>query len=284
MKNKTVFKLFTFIFICSCFIPQLVHAQKWEDSNTPISFQIEMLPWNEVNKIIPNKTKFSVIDVETGSSFQVQRRAGSNHADVQPLTRKDTKIMKKIYNGKWSWKRRAIIVLTNDEMLAASMHGMPHGAGALQNNFPGHFCIHFYGSTTHRLKKEDFAHKLMIFKAAGKIDEYINTAHPAELIKIFESAVNQNDKKILQMTLSSTGNTKEINKVIKKITNIKITIPPATLEKDINSIVRVEIPVKINMYTKENGKEKRSGILIIKRNSMTHHWGIDQESIYTCLK
>ena len=55
-------------------------------------------------------------------------------------------MMKKIYHNQWSWKRRAIIVLIDHQMIAASMHGMPHGAGALQNDFPGHFCVHFSGS------------------------------------------------------------------------------------------------------------------------------------------
>lgn len=90
--------------------------------------QIKMTQWEEVNEILPRYTKFTVVDLETGLEFQVQRRAGSNHADVQPLTPKDTAIMKKIYNGKWSWKRRAIIVISEDEKIAASMHGMPHGA------------------------------------------------------------------------------------------------------------------------------------------------------------
>jgi hypothetical protein len=115
----------------------------WGDEDTPISFKIEMLPWEDVNEILPNKTKFTIIDVETGLQFRVQRRAGNQHADVQLLTREDTQIMKKIYNGKWSWKRRAIIVLISDQMIAAFIHGMPHGAGALQNGFLGHFFVHF---------------------------------------------------------------------------------------------------------------------------------------------
>ena len=43
-------------------------------------------------------------------------------------------------------KRRAIIVLIDEnQIIAASMYGrMPHGAGALQNGFPGHFCVHFF--------------------------------------------------------------------------------------------------------------------------------------------
>ena len=64
--------------------------------------------------------------------------------------------MKKIYNDQWSWKRRAIIVLVKDQMIATSMHGMPHGTGALQNDFPGHFCVYFFGSITHRLKNQYF--------------------------------------------------------------------------------------------------------------------------------
>ena len=49
----------------------------WKIKNVPISFKIEMLPWEEVNNIIPNKTKFTIIDIETGLTFKVQRRAGS---------------------------------------------------------------------------------------------------------------------------------------------------------------------------------------------------------------
>ncbi len=77
-----------------------------------------MLQWKEVNQLLPKYTKFTVMDFETGKKFKVQRRAGSHHADVQPLTSKDTKVMKKIYNGKWSWKRRAIIVIYKDKLIA----------------------------------------------------------------------------------------------------------------------------------------------------------------------
>ena len=99
--------------------------------NESVGIQIDMLPWEKVYGILPKYSKFTVLDVETGKMFKVQRRAGSRHADVQPLTSKDTKIMKEIYGGKWSWKRRAIIVIHQDQWIAASMHGMPHGAGCI---------------------------------------------------------------------------------------------------------------------------------------------------------
>lgn len=128
----------------------------------------EYIPWTEVSRIFPRYAVASVVDVETGLSFKVQRRAGQKHADVQPLTRDDTATMKKIYGGQWSWKRRAVLVVTGSHRIAASMNGMPHGAGAIKGNqFPGHFCIHFRDSRTHITNKIDPEHQEMVKKAAG---------------------------------------------------------------------------------------------------------------------
>lgn len=88
------------------------YAAKTNNDEYPFDFQIEMLRWEEVIEFLPRYSKFTVIDVETGKSFRVQRRAGQYHADVQPLTRKDTKTMKEIYNvigageeGRYSFKQ-----------------------------------------------------------------------------------------------------------------------------------------------------------------------------------
>lgn len=264
MSNKIFYKILTVILILCCIIPHPAYALKWEDDDTPISFKIELLSWDYVDKIIPNKTKFTIIDVETGLYFNVQRRAGNQHADVQPLTRKDTKIMKKIYSGEWSWKRRAIIVLANDQMIAASMHGMPHGAGALQNGFPGHFCVHFYGSITHRLKNEDPSHKLMILKAAGKIDEYLNTVNPYELINIFTIAINQGDRQLLKMILSNSRYSKHFDEILKDITYLRVNILSTPSSEGINEMILVEIPVQINIYTKKQDRKKRGSILSLE--------------------
>jgi len=48
----------------------------------------------------------------------------------------------------------------NGHVYAASMNGMPHGTTTISNNnFAGHFCIHFYGSKTHESNKVDPDHK-----------------------------------------------------------------------------------------------------------------------------
>ena len=115
---------------------------------------------------IPHHTTFTVKDIRTGKTFKVKRWTGYNHMDCEPLTASDTKIMKSIY-GHWSWKRRAILVRYNGHVYAASMNGMPHGTSTISNNnFDGHFCIHFYKSKTHGSKKVDDMHQKMVKEAA----------------------------------------------------------------------------------------------------------------------
>ncbi|MGE7765528.1 hypothetical protein [Peribacillus sp. NPDC096540] len=284
MKNKKKFQVFIVIFIFVFMVNHSAYAIEWEDEDVPISFKIEMLPWEIVNNIIPNKTNFTIIDIETGLSFKVQRRAGSHHADVQPLTKEDTQIMKKIYNNKWSWNRRAIIVLINNQMIAASMHGMPHGAGALQNGFSGHFCVHFSGSITHRLKNEDLSHKLMVLKAAGKLDDYIETVSPYELIRIFTISINQGNQKLLAMTLSNPSHLNRVNKLVKDITYFGVVDPLRQPPEQLNGLLLVDVPVQVAIYKKREGKEKKVMHFMIRRDSLTDRWYIDQDSLYEDLK
>ena len=128
-----------------------------------------LLVWEDVDKIFPMYATAKITDIYTGSTFTVQRREGSSHVDAQPLTAEDTAIMKNIYGGRWSWGRTGIIVGVRGYRIAASMHGMPHGGGKIDdNNFPGHFCIHFLGSTIHG-GGMDTQHHREILKAAGKL-------------------------------------------------------------------------------------------------------------------
>ncbi|WP_068775496.1 hypothetical protein [Paenibacillus sp. FJAT-26967] len=160
----------------------------------------ELLPWKEARQVIPRKDKVEVIDLETGLRFRVQRRAGQDHADVQPLTKGDTKIMKEIYKGSWSWKRRAVLVRAGSRYYAASMNGMPHGGDGIPgNDFDGHSCIHFAGSTTHGSHSEDTGHQLMTYRAAGLLRDYINKASPAQLVDAFVLAMNQEDPQVLDL-------------------------------------------------------------------------------------
>ncbi|WP_096200857.1 hypothetical protein [Bacillus sp. FJAT-45350] len=227
----------------------------------------KLMYWEEGQELIPRYSKFKITDLETGLSFHVQRRAGSNHADVQPLTKKDTKIMKEIYNGKWSWKRRAVLIHCNNQIIAASMHGMPHGGGALANGFPGHFCIHLKGSTTHTSRSEDLSHQVMVHKAAGILNSYVKQLQAEDIVELFFVAINQRDYDLLNLIHS--GTVESHNEIINRTESIRI------LKRDKISLKEPLVYKEVVKYkVKEEGKgesvEQFSFELV--RDSITSGW------------
>ncbi|MEQ8200224.1 MAG: hypothetical protein ABRQ24_02255 [Syntrophomonadaceae bacterium] len=163
----------------------------------------EFLPWKEVNKLFPRGSNAMVVDIDSGIAFWVQRRAGSSHADAQPLTAADSAAMKQAYNGRWSWKRRAVLVILPDgRKIAASMAGMPHGQGAIpDNNFDGHFCIHFRDSRTHGSGKVDLAHQMMVWKASNTITQHIGALDREGVIALFFTALDQREYNIISQLM-----------------------------------------------------------------------------------
>lgn len=131
------------------------------------TYVTEELIWFEGgSEKIPKGATFTVKDVLTGKTFRCRRWSGGSHMDCEPLTAADTAIMKSIYGGSWSWNRRAILVLYNGHVYAGSQNAMPHGTTTINNNnFDGHFCIHFTGSKTHGSKKVDPDHQAAIKRA-----------------------------------------------------------------------------------------------------------------------
>lgn len=253
----------------------ILHNGTVEAKKQKTTVKIEMLPWTEVNHIIPKYTKFIVVDLETGEEFHVQRRAGSQHADVQPLTTSDTKIMKNIYNGKWSWKRRAIIVKYNDKRIAASMHGMPHGGGALKNNFPGHFCIHFYGSKTHRKNHMDLSHKLMVLKAAGELEKHLQSADPYEVTSSFVAGFKEQDQFILSLLSLQKFNWKNILPSVENVSLGRMSELPV---EDLEGELTLTVPVEIVWFLKNRGRSTFDGNVQLYRFSPGDAWKVDAKS------
>jgi hypothetical protein len=248
-----------------------------EARKSPKTEQIKMTQWEDVNEILPRYSKFTVVDLETGMNFRVQRRAGSNHADVQPLTPKDTAIMKKIYNGEWSWKRRAIIVISEKGKIAASMHGMPHGGGALKNNFPGHFCIHFYGSTTHRTNFMDLSHKLMILKSAGKLEKYLEQTDPYDLVNAYIAGLKQQDRIIVSMISLQDL---EWEKLLYKIENIRISRMEVLPAEDVGDQLSLTVPVEVNFQLKGIGGKTYNGEVNLVRFMPNEQWRVDSVKFF----
>lgn len=234
-----------------------------------------MLPWKDIKTMLPLKSTFTVTDLETGLSFRVQRRAGSDHADVQPLTTEDTKIMKQIYNNKWSWNRKAVIIQKGNEILAASMNGMPHGGdGIPENGFSGHFCIHFLGSSTHRSVHTDLLHQFMVHKAAGEQKQYISTASPYMLVHLFIESLNLQDAELLRQVADGLP-TETLESIIDDMDNIKAArvqqkYAPETNEVEDNLLQEITLPVALQ-YKGERTKNVTYRF-VFARESLQSPW------------
>lgn len=147
--------------------------------------------WTEAQYLIPIGTDFEVVDFNTGKSFKARHTTGANHADCETLTLADTKIMKEVWGGNFSWTSRPILIKFNGRQIAASMASMPHagndaaaaavwtswrsdnyGAGTnfdwIKNNgIDGHFDIHILNSTTHNTGEINVMHQQNAKIAAG---------------------------------------------------------------------------------------------------------------------
>ena len=166
--------------------PDIVPTETSGTSDKPTVSGVQSLSWsnetyfNRKTGIFKDGATATVTDVKTGITYKVKRRGGYNHADVEPLTAYDTWQMYRIYNQKWAWDRRAVIVtFSNGVSSAASINGMPHGESSItDNNMDGHTCIHFTGSMTHGTSKVDEGHQSAIAEAAqtnlSELQEKIN--------------------------------------------------------------------------------------------------------------
>lgn len=243
----------------------------------------ELLTWQQSMQIMPNKSIFSVTELETGLTFNVQRRAGSDHADVQPLTKDDTRIMKQIYNGRWSWKRKAVLIHSDDVWIAASMNGMPHGGdGIPENGFSGHFCIHFYLSSTHKSDLPDLAHQIMVHKAAGNLKPFFDSASPLVLAKSFIEIMNHQDQALLQQVAEgiSKGKFAYFVKEMESLDSIrekkqsKYKGASDTDDGGFDESLSAEIRLPITIH-KQNHAERNTGYrFIFKRESKQSPWRI----------
>ncbi len=124
--------------------------------------------WTEAQYVFPIGTTAKMIDIQTGKSCYVKRTIGAYHADTEPLTAKDTAIMKEVWGGAFSWNYRAVIIEVDGRRIAASATFMPHSIQYITDNeFDGHFDIHFLNSTRHKDGLIDNEHQRHIKIAAG---------------------------------------------------------------------------------------------------------------------
>jgi peptidoglycan hydrolase-like protein with peptidoglycan-binding domain len=126
-----------------------------------------------VSAAFPKGTTAKVTDLNSGTTYQVQRIGGENHAEVETATKADTKNFLKTFDkdaGKtYTWEKRAVTVEVGGKTFAASIFGWPHGESTISgSDMPGHVCLYFSGSFSDIYGIKDPEHDAMVQKAAGK--------------------------------------------------------------------------------------------------------------------
>jgi len=150
--------------------------------------------FGEIEHIFYRGADAIVYDILTSESFEIRRTFGTNHADIEPLTKSDAATMYNIWGGH-SWARRAVIVYFGNYAFAGSLTNFPHAgrddkpALAVVNNrsggygrglnfdavkgngVDGHMCLHFYGSLTHVTNRLNADHQNRVREAAATIKQ-----------------------------------------------------------------------------------------------------------------
>lgn len=147
--------------------------------------------WQSARNVFSTGSVATVKDVRTGKTFKIKRTMGTNHADSEALTAKDTEIIKSIWGG-FTWNTRPVHINVKGRTLAASMSSLPHAgvdsapAFAVVNNrsegygrgenldvvknngMNGHFDVHFKNSTRHKDGRVDPRHQASIRIASSR--------------------------------------------------------------------------------------------------------------------
>lgn len=125
---------------------------------------------------------------------------------------------------------------------------------------------------THRTNAMDLAHKLMILKAAGKLQEYIASSEPPDVIDAYIVGIKQRDPLIL-----SSISLQDINweKYTQSIENIKLhhvtDVPTGTI---VNGIFHKTF-VEIEWINNESEKKYFKGEIYLLRFSPSDAWKVD---------
>ena len=112
----------------------------------PSVSSVKLLHWyNEVKPSVKAGQTITVFDPATSLQWTLRLYSLGHHADSEPLTLTDTKIMYKAFGYTNTWTPKAVYVkLPSGTWTLATMHNVPHLTGSIKDNgFNGHLCVHF---------------------------------------------------------------------------------------------------------------------------------------------
>lgn len=225
-------------------------------------------PWEQVKQTFGRMEYATVIDLETGERFHVQRRAGSRHADVQPLTRTDTQTMKKFIRangagsaGRFSWRSTAFI---SPPRCTACLTVRGYRRKRLSRTL-----LHpLFGSSTHKRKEPDPSHSLMIQKASGSLAANLIGASAEELVGYFLTALHEQDIHSLRMTTDGFPLPDRLAQVA-SIRKTEMVIP-----SDEKGPLLLEVPVHLTYFTRNNDERKEKWTFVLHRPVPWDRWRV----------
>ena len=124
-------------------VTELPANEGWMAS--PAMSQVKLLHWqNEIKPYVKEGQTFTVLDPNTNLSWKLVFYSLGRHADSQPASWRDTRIMNRSF-GNTSWTIHPVyVLLPSGQWTLATMHNRPHLYGSITNNgFGGHLCVHF---------------------------------------------------------------------------------------------------------------------------------------------
>ncbi|MBR4039458.1 MAG: peptidoglycan-binding protein [Clostridia bacterium] len=117
------------------------------------------IPWTTMKSKNVIGNTLTLTDIGKNVSFKVKVQSTGNHADVEPVTANDTKVLCSLYGVATSSQletqnkyQRRVVIATNSEgkQFIGSIYAIPHGLDTVSgNDFDGQFCLHFKDSTVH---------------------------------------------------------------------------------------------------------------------------------------
>ena len=166
------------LFQTSGLIRKPLSAAEATKNTTGASYSSESSPgtgtagdwFTEIDAAFPVDTTVTITDFNTGKSFQMTRKGGVGHADVEPPDADAYKAYIDCFGGSPNWEKRAVIVTIGGTNYAASLAGNEQGEDTISDNtMAGHTCLYFSGSVSDVLGFADKEHDEMVQIAAGEI-------------------------------------------------------------------------------------------------------------------
>lgn len=128
-----------------------------------------IVEWEKVRTMLIPGESYTFIDCFTGKEFSLVFTGGVNHAEMEPRDEAQLAGFKAICGDEYNYLKRPVVVLINDNEIAASIQCWPHGEKVIaESGMEGHVCLYFDGSISNVGKLPDVEHNETVHKAAGQ--------------------------------------------------------------------------------------------------------------------